>query len=150
MLPQLEIGTYFSQIFWLIICVSIIYVFLKHIFIPRLESSMEARKNYVQKLMLEASKMQVEAEGLNKKYQDEIKKCYQKAHQENLESIAEFDKQMEEYSTKLSKDISSKVKALTKEIEKLKSENDKKVEEESEKLLELFDKKISDSYGGKK
>ena len=150
MLPQLEIGTYSSQIFWLVICVSIIYVCLKHIFIPRIENSIEARSHYIQKLMIEASKMQIEAEGLNKRYQDEIKACYQKSHQESLACIAEFDKQMEEYSSKLSNDISLKVKALSKEIAKLKSENDKKIDDESAKLLATFEKKISDSYGGKK
>jgi len=57
---------------------------------------------------------------------------------------------MEEYSSKLSNDISLKVKALSKEIAKLKSENDKKIDDESAKLLATFEKKISDSYGGKK
>ena len=47
LLPQLDLSTYGSQIFWLVITFSILYLSLSRVFLPSIVGLVKKRKNYV-------------------------------------------------------------------------------------------------------
>lgn len=150
MLPQLEIEHYSSQIFWLIICIGIMYFALKYIFVPRLEKAIKSRQNHVKRLMREAKKMQTEADSLQKTYHEEIKKLHLEAHKKHMHEVDKFEELVDKKFHDLAKNQSSKFLEYSNELSNLEKEIDKKIEEESDKLLNIFVSKVNSEYENKK
>ena len=78
-MPQLDSAFYFSQLFWLFICFIILIFAFKKFFIPRMDYLLFKRSNYIEKTMLNASKLDLEVSNLNeaikKLGEEEIKKA---------------------------------------------------------------------------
>jgi F0F1-type ATP synthase membrane subunit b/b' len=71
MLPQLDTSVYFSQLFWLFICVFALIVIFKKFFIPRIDGLISKRnsiitekENNIKKLKLEIRKIETDIETL--------------------------------------------------------------------------------------
>lgn len=60
-LPQLDFQTYTSQMFWVAICLVVLYVFLGRVYVPRTRIMLEKRASYIKKNCAEAEA----AEGLS-------------------------------------------------------------------------------------
>ncbi|MDR2667145.1 MAG: hypothetical protein LBB34_03490, partial [Holosporales bacterium] len=71
MLPQLDISVYFSQLFWLSVCVSTLIIAFKKCFIPRINRLISERNAFIsqkedniQKLEIELRKIEDDIEAL--------------------------------------------------------------------------------------
>jgi F-type H+-transporting ATPase subunit b len=142
-MPQLDVATYSSQIFWLILCVSTLYVSLKYVFIPRLESSIDARKRKIEVLCLDAKKMQIESDKLNEQYAEEIKKVHVEAYRVHKKALKEFEEDCSNKIKKLSEKQASKLAEFREELNMARKDFSVKIEAQSEILLAQFTKKIS-------
>lgn len=144
MLPQLDVATYSSQIFWLIICLGILYYSLSRIYIPRLEASMNMRKNNINFLIEEAAKMQDEADRLNQQYQDEMKNVYKTTQNIRNLTISLFDEKMRNELKALSIVHDKKLDKLYNDLKKYREEFEMKINSQSDYLVNLLIKKIED------
>ncbi len=144
-MPQLEVATYSSQIFWLVICLAILFFGLKYIFIPRLETSINARQKRIEKFLQDAQKMQLETASLNEKYKDEIKKAYLDAAEMHKKAILEFDEKCTKRLEELSDEHIIKIEQAKKEIENAKRDFAIDMEKESKFLLDQFVVKVFNS-----
>ena len=61
-MPQLDVSTFSSQIFWLIICFSVLYYLLSRRALPRISEALEARQDRIAADLDQAQRLRREAE----------------------------------------------------------------------------------------
>lgn len=67
-LPQLDLSTWFNQIFWLVIVFGVLYFLLARFILPRLREGISDREDRISDDLDQASNMQREAEEAEKAY----------------------------------------------------------------------------------
>lgn len=116
-MPQLDISTYSSQVFWLVVCFGILCVFMATIIAPRIGLSLHQRANALKENTIAAKKLLEEAETLHEKSihqlsqarQDAAQQLHQAMHDLTLyrtEKIREFDLKLQTELSELSKSLS--------------------------------------------
>jgi F-type H+-transporting ATPase subunit b len=78
--PQLEVWTFPSQIFWLLICFSILYYLLSRKALPRISEILEARQDRIAADLDQAQRLRREAEAALATYAQGIAKAQEEAH----------------------------------------------------------------------
>ncbi|MCZ6902074.1 MAG: ATP F0F1 synthase subunit B' [Rickettsia endosymbiont of Ixodes persulcatus] len=73
-MPQFDIATYYSQIFWLIVTFGLLYIFVYKLITPKAEEIFNNRQTNIQDNITQADTLTLEAEKLNKYYNEEIEK----------------------------------------------------------------------------
>ena len=79
-MPQLDVSTFPSQIFWLIICFSILYYLLSRRALPRVSEILEARQDRIAADLDQAQRLRRDAETALAKYEEAIAKAQDRAH----------------------------------------------------------------------
>jgi F-type H+-transporting ATPase subunit b len=77
--PQLDVSTFASQIFWLIICFGTLYYLLSRKALPRVAEILEARQDRIAADLDEAQRLRVEAEAALAEYEAAIAKAQAEA-----------------------------------------------------------------------
>jgi F-type H+-transporting ATPase subunit b len=77
--PQLDVSTFPSQIFWLIITFSILYYLLSRRALPRVSEILEARQDRIAADLDQAQRLRRDAESALKTYEDAIAKAQDRA-----------------------------------------------------------------------
>lgn len=122
-LPQMDITTFPSQLFWLVITFAILYIFMWRVVIPKLSTTIEERKDKISNDINEAEKFNSEATGIHEKYEEQMSSASQNAST----IISESKSQMNGY------------------FENLKLENEKKIEEMIRKSQEMIKSREKES-----
>ncbi len=73
-MPQFDIATYYSQIFWLIVTFGLLYIFVYKFITPKAEEIFNNRQINIQDNITQADTLTLEAEKLNKYYNEEVAK----------------------------------------------------------------------------
>ncbi|WP_032139218.1 F0F1 ATP synthase subunit B family protein [Rickettsia tamurae] len=73
-MPQFDIATYYSQIFWLIVTFGLLYIFVYKFITPKAEEIFNNRQTNIQDNIMQAYTLTIEVEKLNKYYNEEIDK----------------------------------------------------------------------------
>lgn len=87
-LPQLDLSTWFNQIFWLVIVFGVLYFLLARFILPRLREGISDREDRISDDLDQASNMQREAEEAEKAYNRSLADARAKAM-----NVAETTKQ---------------------------------------------------------
>ena len=69
-MPQLEITTYPSQIFWLVVSFLILYLIMSRIIIPRISSVIKSRESEIKNNIHIAEQMYKDTEIINNEYEE--------------------------------------------------------------------------------
>ena len=141
-LPQMDISTFPSQIFWLIVTFSILYVFMWKFVIPKLRIIIEERRDKISNDINEAEKLKSEAEEILNKYKSKITS----SNQDAVKIIAEAKKQSDEYTEKVKRDNKSKINAMIEESNIIIAEQEEKSKSEIEKATLETIKSISEKF----
>jgi F-type H+-transporting ATPase subunit b len=64
-MPQFDVAYFSSQIFWLLICFSVIYLLVKKIFMPRMSQIIDDRTDKIEQLRLDAEKLSQKLADIN-------------------------------------------------------------------------------------
>jgi F-type H+-transporting ATPase subunit b len=104
-MPQLDTEFWISQIFWLAITFSILFVLLSKFILPKISANLEKRKSLILENISTAEKKREESESKIKEYNEIIKKSKNEA--KNL---------MNQAKKKLMKDINKKKETLEKDL----------------------------------
>jgi F-type H+-transporting ATPase subunit b len=75
-LPQMDITTFPSQLFWLIITFGILYLFMWRTAIPKLRNTIEERQDKILLDINEAEKLKSEAEETLREYEEKNSICF--------------------------------------------------------------------------
>ena len=64
-MPQFDVAYFSSQIFWLLICFSVIYLLVKKIFMPRMSQIIDDRTDKIEQLRLDTEKLSQKIADIN-------------------------------------------------------------------------------------
>ena len=121
-LPQMDIATFPSQLFWLVITFSLLYLFMWKFVIPRLGATIEERRDKISNDINDADNLNTEATDILKKYDEQMAS----ASQESNEIITNSKKAMLDHLETLKKENEEKVNSLISESQaKIKAQEEK-------------------------
>ena len=109
-MPQLDPEFFVSQLFWLVVTFSFLFLFLWKVSLPRIGSVLEKRENKINNDIKTAKQLQIEAE----KIQDQIE---QKLHDSKEQNISLIKNSTVNLQNKASEELSRLDKELNKKIE---------------------------------
>ena len=123
-MPQLEISTYPSQIFWLVVSFLLLYLIMSRIIIPRISSVIKSRENEIKNNIHISEQMYKDTEIINNEY-EETKKNIEDEARGIINHLKEITNKKINKSTELLK------KRLEQKLEKVNLEVMKKFESQS-------------------
>ena len=110
-MPQIEVSTFASQIFWLIICFATLYYLLSRKALPRVAEILEARQDRIAADLDEAQRLRVEAEAALAEYEAALAKAQAEAQallgQSQARLQAEAASRQAELDARLAKQIAT-------------------------------------------
>ena len=115
-MPQLNPEFFVSQLFWLTVFFTFLFVFLWRVSLPRITTVLEKRQNKIDENLSSAKELQEQAMKIEKKINDQINNTKQ-----------ETDKKIKETVNSLQENISSQLSLLDKELEKKVSDAEKEI-----------------------
>ena len=148
-LPQMDIGSYPSQIFWLIITFGVLYIFMWKIAIPQLRTTVEERKDKVSMDLHDAEQLKTEAKSILEEYETKITNSNLEASSIYTNTKSDIDKKIDsskrETDEKIRKLIEESQLALEKKETEAIDEIKVKTIETTQSIVEKFiDQKITE------
>ena len=119
-MPQLNPEFWTSQIFWLILVFSILYLIIWKVFLPKITYSIENRKSRVVNDLDEAQKLKESAEKKLKEYNQIIENSKKEAKKIIDDGIKKLDRDIENKKQKFNTEIEKELANVEKEIKELK------------------------------
>ena len=129
-MPQLEITTYPSQIFWLVVSFLILYLIMSRIIIPKISSVIKSRESEIKNNIHISEQMYKDTEIINDEYEETKKNIENEARQiinhlkettnkKITKSTELLKKRLEQKLEKNEQEIINKKKKALKEINKI-------------------------------
>lgn len=112
--PQLDFATYPSQIFWLLVCVCVLFSFVKLVFVPRLAYILDTREKRIQGDKDKAQDVILSTQKIQKEYEDQLQENRHRARQQREAQMKEFNERRQERFEKLQRSFERKRAALEK------------------------------------
>ena len=142
-MPQLNPEFFVSQLFWLVVTFSFLFVFLWRVSLPRIGNVLEKRENKISEDLTAAKELQAEAEKIQDKIENQLKKSRSDASEMiKSSSISLQDKAQDELS-KLDKELDAKIDEAAKSIEKNKNDSVFEIQNQIKEITKLTLSKIS-------
>ena len=119
-MPQLDSEFWASQIFWLILIFSSLYLIIWKIFLPRITYSIENRKSRVVNDLDESQKLKENAEKKLKEYNEIIENSKKEAKKIIEDNKKKLDRNIADKKQKFDSEIEKELVEVEKEIQDLK------------------------------
>ena len=119
-MPQLDPEFWASQVFWLILIFSILYLVIWKIFLPKINYSIENRKSRIVNDLDEAQKLKESAEKKLKEYNKIIENSKQEAKKIIEDERKKLDQDIKNKKKDFNNQIEKEITAVEKEIKDLK------------------------------
>jgi len=141
--PQLNPEFFVSQLFWLVVTFSFLFIFLWKVSLPRISSVLEKRENKINNDIKTAKQLQIEAE----KIQDQIEQKLHDSKEQNIKlikiSTVDLQNKASEELLKLDNDLNKKIEKSAKVIENNKKESLKQIHGQIHEITKLTLSKLS-------
>jgi F-type H+-transporting ATPase subunit b len=141
-MPQLEIATFYSQLFWLIICFSIIILFSWRISLPRLATLLQQRWEQIEGQKKLAHALRLEAEALQKIYDKDLELSRHRAKEIILQADHQIKLKFDQERIRISQTMKTKIKETEHHLIEKKEEISKEMVEMVHQLTLEIIKKI--------
>ena len=142
-MPQLNPEFFVSQLFWLVVTFSFLFLFLWKVSLPRIGSVLEKRENKINNDIKTAKQLQIEAE----KIQDQIEQKLHDAKEQNFnlikDSTINLQNKASEELLKLDDKLNNKINKSGIVIENNKKESLKQIHEQIHEITKLTLSKLS-------
>jgi F-type H+-transporting ATPase subunit b len=109
-MPQLDVATYASQIFWLIITFSVLYWLLSRKALPRVAEILEARQDRIAADLDQAQRLRHEAEESLRSYEASIARARETAQRMTSENHARLQSEAAQRQAKVDEEVHAKVR----------------------------------------
>lgn len=120
-MPQFDYSTYSSQIFWFLICFTILFFVSRAVILPRIKNILEERNKIIESNKLQSFEIENDIEKLNSKiklikseasskHQKIIEEAILQANKDREIKINEVKNKIDELNKKSNKEISSLLK----------------------------------------
>lgn len=128
-MPQLEVSTYISQIFWLIVSFSLLYYLLSRKALPRVAEILEARADRVRSDLDEAQRLKKDAEDALGRYEAVMAEAHDKAQAEIAETQAKLQAAAADAQAKLDVKLGKQIAEAEARIAKARADALKELDE---------------------
>ncbi len=108
-MPQLEVSTFVSQIFWLIVCFSVLYYLLSRKALPRVAEVLETRADRIRADLDEAQRLRKDAEEAMSAFESVMAKAQAKAQSRVAETQAKLQDEASEAQGKLEAKLAKQI-----------------------------------------
>ena len=132
-MPQLNPEFFVSQLFWLVVFFSFLFVFLWRVSLPRIATVLEKRQNKIDESLSNAKKLQEEAKEIEVNINEKIKIAKK-----------ETDDQIKKIITSLENEVSSQLSTLDKDLEEKISKSEKEIISNRNSQMENINDQITD------
>lgn len=127
-MPQLEISTYLTQIFWVLITFISFWIIMDRVIIPRIAEQIEARKRKYDDFILKAEEINKKAIASLKQYEKALAAAKAQAVEQINLNEAELKQFVAEKEASLNETLKEKIAENEAMLEKEKNETLKKIE----------------------
>ena len=128
-MPQLEIATYPSQIFWLVVSFLILYLIMSRIIIPKIASVIKSRESEIKNNIHISEQMYKDTEIINDEY-EETKKNIENEARQIINHLKETT----------NKKITTKTDLLKKRLEQKLEKNEQEIIKQKKKTIKEINK----------
>ena len=146
-MPQLNPESFISQLFWLLIFFTILYLIINSVFVPKIKKIREDRDNTVQKLISESKSINDSIENIISKINNEMKKEKEVSNAQINNAINENKEILEKKISALDKELEKKTNSV---LEGLNNSKNKIEGEIPEIVVSLSDQIFEKILGEKK
>ena len=142
-MPQLNPEFFVSQLFWLVVTFSFLFVFLWRVSLPRIGNVLEKRERKITEDLTAAKELQAEASQIQEEIENQLKQARTDASEMiKSSSIALQDKAQTELK-KLDKELETKIDESAKAIDKSKSESVSQIQDQIHQITKLTLSKVA-------
>lgn len=149
-MPQLDIGTFSNQIFWLVITLVIIYFVLSRIALPRIASVLSDRQMTISSDIAKAEELKQAAVDAEMAYNSALSKARSEAQAIIEEAKSDIKHELEEATKKADIEIAEKTKESEKAILEIRKGSLKAVEEVANDVSQTILEKLMPNLNVKK
>ena len=131
-MPQLNPEFFLSQLFWLAVFFSFLFIFLWKVSLPRIATVLEKRQNKINDNLATAKELQEKAQEIEENINLKINKAKQDANEQIKKTISS-----------LQDEVSSQLSNLDNELEKKISDSEKEIIKNREAQINEINKEIT-------
>ena len=142
-MPQLNPEFFVSQLFWLVVTFSFLFVFLWKVSLPRIGNVLEKRDRKIGEDLAAAKELQAEAEKIRDSIENEIKKARSNASDMIKTSTISLQEKAQGELIKLDAELDLKIEESAKTIEKSKNDSLSQIQNQISDITKLTLSKVS-------
>ena len=121
-LPQFDVTTFASQLFWLLIMSVVLYTFFAKKALPTISKVMDERKNTIQSDLETADRLSVDIDKTRTSYEDAMQEAQNNSRNELLDAEASMRAEAEKQANEFKDYSATKITDLEKRAEKAKQD----------------------------
>ena len=142
-MPQLDPTYWASQVFWLVLIFTTLYLILSNLFIPDIKNSIDNRENKIKDDLDEAQELKNSAEEKLKEYEQSIEDAKKDVQKIIFESKNKLNLEIQSKKKEFEKEIEIEIENAEKEIVNLKKDSLKNISTISEEITSKVIEQIS-------
>jgi len=119
-MPQLDPTYWASQVFWLILVFTILYISIAKLYLPKIKNNLDNRENKIKEDLDAANKFKDLSELKFKEYEKILEDSKKEVLKIHLDSKNKLDKDIQEKKEVMEKEIENEINKAQKEIVELK------------------------------
>ncbi|MBR1943908.1 MAG: hypothetical protein IJ848_00355 [Alphaproteobacteria bacterium] len=148
MVPQLDTSFYISQIFWIVVCLLVLVIAFKKVFIPRMNKLVEKRSEYIKSLEKNIKDLEKQVDELSNKLQLVQDKKIIETNKIIEKAQYQCDVLLDQTNRELQTENEIAIKQSRKEADTIIRNLDKTLNEQIDNVAqELFDKMFQNKNG---
>lgn len=128
-MPQLEISTYLTQIFWVITTFIIFWMVMDHVIIPKISDTIEARKRKYDDYIIKAEEINKKALATLERYESTLAAAKSKASEQIKANEDALKKMIDEREEEITQQLKSKMAEHEQKLEADKASTIAKIED---------------------
>ena len=142
-MPQLNPEFFVSQLFWLVVTFSFLFVFLWRVSLPRIGNVLEKRERKISEDLSAAKELQAEAAQIQETIENQLKQARADASEMIKSSSISLQDKAHIELHKLDKELEAKIDESAKAIENSKSELVSQIQEQVHEITKLTISKVA-------
>ena len=142
-MPQLNPEFFVSQLFWLVVTFSFLFVFLWRVSLPRISNVLEKRERKISEDLSAAKELQAEASKIQETIENQLKQARADASEMIKSSSISLQDKAQVELNKLDKELEAKINESAKAIETSKSELVSQIQEQVHEITRLTISKVA-------
>ena len=142
-MPQLNPEFFVSQLFWLVVTFSFLFIFLWRISLPRIGNVLAKRERKISEDLTAAKELQIEAEKIQETIENQLKQARADSSDMIKSSSLSFQEKAQAELNKLDNELDAKIEQSVKVIENNKKDSVSQIQTQIKEITKLTLSKVS-------